>query len=191
MADTMWRDVSDAEAATRDALIDHLHAHDIHYLGGGNGPAASRTADEGSIDMLIPALAHSSDARLRTALVALLVRHPEYAPAALRAEAASEDPRVARWIAASILAAAALQRAWIFSLNLYLPRWQSIEADALARRLGVPPPADDYGRATLLALDRLLAGDQSMPPDYYGAWEDVGRHAIADLREEAALYAAR
>ena len=35
-----------------------------------------------------------------------------------------------------------------------------------------------------MALDRLLAGDNPVPPDYLGAWEDVGRQVIADLRQE-------
>jgi hypothetical protein len=191
MGNAMWRDVSDAEAATRDALIDQLHAHDVHYLGGGNGPAAGHATDARTIDVLVSALAQSGDARLRTALVALLFRHPEYAEAALRTGAAAKDTRVARWIAASILAAAALQRAWAFSLDLYLPGWQPIQADALVRRLRVPPPEDDYGRATLMALDRLLTDDNQTPPDYFSAWEDVGRHAIADLRQEAYPHATR
>lgn len=89
-----------------------------------------------------------------------------------------------------VLVAAALQRAWAFSLDLYQPGWQPIDAEALAAQLGVPPPGEDYGRATLIALDCLLVVDNPAPLDYQGAWEDVGRHVLADLREEITVHGA-
>lgn len=189
-------DVTAAEDALRDDVVDRLRAHDIRYIGGGNAwsgrPSLYREARDAPVGPLVLALARSRDPRLRAALVALLLRHPEYAPAALReaenapvAENAQGGVHTARLIAVSVLVAAALQRAWAFSLDLYLPGWSPIAADALARRLGVPSPSEDYGRATLDALDALLVRDDPFPTDYRGAWEDVGCHALDDLREES------
>jgi hypothetical protein len=180
----MWTDVSDVEAATRDDLVDCLRAAGIRYLGGGHFLELGQAAVAKPVDALMLGLAYSHDARLRTALVSLLLRNPQYSPVATSLAQALDDQQAARYISACVLAAAALQRTWAFSLDLYLPGWQRIEAGAVARGLGMPPPDEDYGRATLMALDRLLAGDNPVPPDYFGAWEDVGRHVIADLREE-------
>jgi hypothetical protein len=185
----MWADASDAEAETRDNLVDGLHAAGIHYLGGGHVPPPAQSV--APIEALIAGLARSGDARLRTALVALLLHNPHHAPAALRLAQTLDDPWAARYIRVSVLAAAALQHTWAFSLDLYLPGWQPIDAAATALSLAVPPPDEDYGRATLVALDRLLAGDDPVPPDYWGAWEDVGRHVLQDLREESVTRATR
>ena len=91
---------------------------------------------------------------------------------------------IARLLAVSVLAAAALQRMWKFSLDLYMPGWIEIDATRLARELGMPLPAEDYGRATLNALDALLRTGDSFPTAYRAAWEDVGRHVLDGLREE-------
>jgi hypothetical protein len=187
----MWADVSDAEAETRDDLVDRLHAAGIRYLGGGHASLPAQPVPAASVETLIAGLARSGDARLRTALVALLLRNPHQAPAALRLAQTLDDPQTARYIRVSVLAAAALQHTWAFSLDLYLPGWRPIDAAATALSLGVPQPDEDYGRATLIALDRLLAGADPVPPDYRGAWEDVGRHVMDDLREESVSHATR
>jgi hypothetical protein len=185
----MWIDVPDSEAATRDTLIDQLRAAGVHYLGGGHHLSTAELRMP--VETLILGLARSRDARLRTALVALLLRNPRYAPAALALARTLDDPQAALRINVGVLAAAALQRTWAFSLDLYMPGWAPIDAGAIAGLLGVPRPEEDYGRATLRALDRLLAGDEPVPPDYRGAWEDVGRHVMADLRAEPAAHGAR
>jgi hypothetical protein len=185
----MWSDIPADEAALRDDLVDRLRVAGICYLGGGHVPPSSE-AQTMPLQVLIPALASSRDARLRTALVALLLRNPHYAAVATSVAEAANDAKTARSVRIAVLAAAALQRAWAFSLDIYLPGWQPIVAEADAHCLDVPRPDEDYGRATLSALDRLLAGDDPVAPDYLGAWEDAGRHMIADLREESAAHVA-
>jgi hypothetical protein len=183
-----WLDVSDDEGARRDDLIDQLREAGVRYVGSGRTPTGA--VQRWPIHELVPALARSADPRLRLALVALLLRNPDRASPALSVADTDDDPAVARFIRISVLAAAALQRTWAFSLDLYLPGWTAIDAARLARELGVPQPEEDYGRDTLRALDRLLAGDDPVAPDYWGAWEDVGRHVMDDLRAEAAGHAA-
>ena len=189
----MTIEIDPVEEAARDDLVDRLRVHDIHYIGGGSAwrgaisPYASPV--DAPIRQLVATLVASKDARLRTAAVALLLRHPEHADDALdAANALTGRPRLL--IESSILAAAALQSTWAFSLNLYMPDWIPIDGDRLAERLGVPSPREDYGRATLDALDSLLNRDSPFPTDRAGAWQDVGRHVLDDLREEALDYAA-
>jgi len=184
----MARDVTDAEEALRDDVVDRLRVHDIHYIGGGSEwagrPSRYHKPEDAPVGFLVLDLARSRDARLRTALVGLLLRHPECAPIAVEAAREARDSAIALLIRVSVIAAAALQHMWAFSLDLYLPNWTSIHADALARMLGAPSPSEDYGRAALDALDDLLRRDDPFPTDYRGAWEDVARHVLNDLRDE-------
>lgn len=180
---------ADQEEAQRDDLIDRLRAHDIRYLGGGSAwsgrQSAYTSAQDVPVGPLLDALARSGDPRIRTAIVALLLRHPEYAGTAERlAHAPRAASGTARLLAVCILAAAALQRMWKFSLDLYLPGWSEIDATRLARELGVPLPMEEYGRATLEALEALLQAGDPFPTAYRAAWEDVGRHVLDDMREE-------
>jgi len=192
----MTIDIDPVEAVVRDDLVDRLRVHDTHYIGGGSawrGATSPYTSPpDAPVQQLLADLVVSADARLRTAAVALLLRHPEYAGDALDALDAANGlasrPRLL--IETSILAAAALQSMWAFSLNLYMPGWIPIDGDKLAEWLGVPSPHEDYGRATLDALDGLLNYDSPFPTDHVGAWQDVGRHVLDDLREEALDYAA-
>jgi hypothetical protein len=64
-------------------------------------------------------------------------------------------------------------------------------AARLAREIGVPVPTEDYGRATLDALEALLRACDPFPTAYRAAWEDVGRHVLDDVREEQRDGAAR
>jgi len=186
-------DIDAAEDMVRDDLVDRLRVHDIRYIGGGSAwhgvtsPYVSPT--DAPVRQLLADLVVREDARLRAADVALLLRHPEYAGDAVNAaNGLTGRPRLL--IETSILAAAALQSTWAFSLNLYIGGWMPIDGDKLAEQLGVPSPHEDYGRATLGALDGLLNRSAPFPMDHVGAWQDVGRHVLDDLCEEALDYAA-
>jgi hypothetical protein len=54
----------------------------------------------------------------------------------------------------------------------------------LIAMLGVPPPEEDYGRATLDALEARLQTEDPFPTAYCAAWEDVARHVLYNLRED-------
>jgi hypothetical protein len=179
-----------SDIALWDDLVDRLRVLDVGYLSGGSawdGRSSRYTRPQDvQIPDLIADLAHAPHPRLRDALVALLFRHPEYAPTAR--EVATRMPREDRArliLLASILAAAALRRAWKFTLDIYLPGQLAIDADDIAAELGVPFPATDYGRACLRALSALLARDQPFPFDYVRAWEDVAEHILDGLRLQA------
>jgi hypothetical protein len=91
----------------------------------------------------------------------------------------------ARLIVLASIPAAALRRAWKFTLDIYLPGQPSIDGEGIAAELCVPSPADDYGRACLRAPSALLARDQPFPFDYMRAWEDVAEHILDGLRRQA------
>ncbi len=181
-------DVDAAEEAVRDDLVDRLRAHGIRYIGGGSDWRGDKSPyalpAEAPVPRLVGDLVASGDTRLQTAAVALLLRHPEYAGDALTT-ANTLAGRSRLLVEASILAAAALQSTWAFSLDLCMPGWSRIDADALAARFNLPTPREDYGRATLDALDDLLNRDVPFHADRVGAWQDVGRHVLDGLREEA------
>jgi hypothetical protein len=183
-------EIPSTEADARDTLIERLRAAGVRYLGGGHDSLPYPPPCVEPVETLILGLAQSRDPRLRTALVALLLHKPEIAPRATRLAYGLIDRQLAQYLDVCVLAAAALQRTWAFSLDIYTPGWLPINVDPLAHSSGVALPSEDYGRATLLALDRLLAADDPLPPDYYGAWEDVGRHVLDDLREVFATYGA-
>ena len=178
------------DIALWDDLVDRLRVLDVGYLSGGSAwdgrPSRYTGPQDVQIPDLISDLAHAPHPRLRDALVALLFRHPEYAPTARKVAARMPREDRARLILlASILAAAALRRAWMFTLDIYLPGQPAIDADGIAAELGVPFPATDYGRACLRALSALLARDQPFPFDYARAWEGVAEHILDGLRRQA------
>ena len=178
-------DAARQRAVPYDDLIDQVHLFGLHYLGGGT----RRRRRVWPPHLLLRSLATNSEPRLQLAVVALLIHRPMLAAQAQALANHADDAALSLHLQTSILAAAALQRMWAFSLDLYQPGWQAIETSALARELHVRPPEEDFGRATLRDLDRLLAGGDPLPPDYIGAWEDVGRHVIDDLRAEEATRA--
>lgn len=187
---------STAPASRWDDLVDRLRAHDVRYLTGGSADdighrqtrrRSTDTDTNQDIRPLIADLSHAPQARLRDALVALLFRHPEYAACALAVAADSPaDDRARLVVQTSILAAASLQRAWSFTLDIYLPAWQRIDGES-AKVLGVPFPDEDYGRPCLHAVSALLARDQPFPYDYEHGWQDVASLILADLCVEARL----
>ncbi len=91
----MARDVTDTEEMLRDDVVDRLLIHDIHYIGGGSAwagtPSRYHKSEDAPVGSLILDLARSRDARLRTALVGLLLRHPEYAPPAIEVARETRD----------------------------------------------------------------------------------------------------
>ena len=107
---------ADLASSPENDLIDRLIGHDICYFDGNgrepNQPIAPLTP-------LLRDLARTSNSRLRSALIALLVRHPEHAPTAetVAHDLPSDDP-TSRPLLLSILIAAALQSEWSFTLDL-------------------------------------------------------------------------
>lgn len=79
--------------ATEDELVGALDALEVPYLTGGVQDDVARAL---APDALLEGLARASDARVRSALIPLLLRHPEFAAEAKRAAARLNDKSEAR-----------------------------------------------------------------------------------------------
>ncbi len=174
---------AEPETADRDNLIIHLAGHDIRYFDGEDCATESPVAPVGP---LLVGLARARSSRLRTAIVALLLRHPEYAPTAetVARDLPVDDP-ARRLLLLSIVIAGALQSEWAFTLDLYLPDQRRIQAEHLANELGATSPRQDYGRPCLAAASRIQGNDDSFPVNYQADWENAAHRLRAQLVREA------
>jgi hypothetical protein len=166
-----------------DELFNRLGSHGLRYF---DLPTVDPHGAPAPVGPLAVDLARSHSSRVRSALVALLLRHPEYASSVERAarELSVDDPS-RHLLLLSIVVAAALQREWSFTLGLYLGDQTSIDADHLAAELRLPPPGEDFGRLCLVAAGRLLGERDSFPVDYRADWENAARRLMAQLVGEA------
>ena len=170
-------------SSPENALIDRLMSHDICYFDGGSREPGQLAAP---LVPLLRDLAQTSNSRLRSALIALLLRHPEQAPTAETvARGLPPGDPTARLLLLSTLVAAALQSEWSFSLDLYLPHKTRIEADHLAVEFGLPLPREDYGRACMEEAARLLRKDGVFPVNHEADWENAVHRLLAQLVREA------
>ena len=168
--------------AVWDALVDRAAAHGVAHLSGGAVDRAEALPYAGPEDvdalLLIVELAQAPHPRLRDALVALLLLHPEYAAEAREAlDLVGPDTPTWMSILARLLAAAALGHAdralWAGTPDGYRP----LDVADLAAAYGLPSPEEDDGRALLLAMDRAVRGE-SVALDYAGGWRAAARHAL-------------
>jgi len=166
------------------ALVDRLAVFDVTYLTGGSADADEvspyHAPKDVNIDALVLDLTRASSPRLRDALIALLLRHPEVAPAVRRVHAAmASDDSARRMLLSRLLAAAALQ----YKAGAALPAQPRIAVGDLVRRLHLPSLEERGGQALLEAAARLLAGPY--PIDWVNAWEDVLAHILWEVHGAA------
>jgi hypothetical protein len=171
-------------------LVDRLAAHGVRYLIGGSeweGRAFPYAGPEDApLAPLLLDLARAPVARLRNALVALFLRHPEdVSTAEVAARGLPADDHARELLLVGIVVAAALQNEWSFALGLYLGQQRRIEADHLAAELGLPSPARDFGQPCLLAAASLLRARDRFPFNYEADWEDAARRLRVQLAREA------
>lgn len=166
-----------------DDVIDRLAQHGVRYFAGGTG---HRLDVPPPIASLLLDLARSPSARLRAALAALLPRHPEYAPTAeaVALDLPLGDP-ARETLLLSVVAAAALQAEWGFSLDIYLPSSPRIDAGRLCGELRLPAPKEDFGRPCLQAASARLAANDNFPTDYTGDWRHAARRLLSQLGRDA------
>jgi hypothetical protein len=171
-------------------IVDRAAVHGVRYLIGGSdwGGSASKYSvpDDAPLAPLLLDLARAKEARLRDAIVALILRHPEYTSTAeSTARSLPADDPVSRMLLVSILVAAALQNEWSFVLGLYRPDQTEIEADHLAKELRLPLPHTDFGRPCLIAAADLLRERDLFPFNYEAGWNDTVHLLHAQLVQES------
>ncbi len=168
-----------------DDLVDRLAAHDVTHLGGGSADAGRPSPYEGPSDVpverLVRDLARAPEPRLRDALIALLLRHPENETTVrdVMQSLPLDDPSRAS-LTARLFAAVALQHRYGTTFAKELPGYSLIDIDDLVTAYGMPAPKDEDGRALLFGARGLVAGRHPWV-DYIDAWEDVARHTVREL----------
>ncbi len=179
--------VAEPEDSPENDLIDRLMSHDICYF---NGDSRALDRPTAPLAALLIDLVRSRNSRLRSALLALLLRHPEHASIAetVARNFPAGDP-AGRLLLLAVLAAAALQSEWSFTFNLYLPGQKRIEVDHLAVEFGLPLPRQDHGRTCLRGAAEQLRKDGIFPVNYVADWENAAHRLIAQLVQEARLRA--
>jgi hypothetical protein len=136
-------------------------------------------------ESLLRALAVSRHARLRDAIIALLILHPEYSKNVLALLADGNLAVSSHAVLQSrLIAAACLQRLWWFTLQIYLPDQPLIPAE-VATGLGLPSPNLEYGRPCLAALAERLEATSAFPYNYQAEFARVVELLLADLIAEA------
>ncbi len=191
LLDTLACQGTRLDPAVWDDLVDRLAAHDVTHLGGGSADAGRPSPYEGPSDVpverLVRDLARAPEPRLRDALIALLLRHPENEATVrdvMRSLPLDDPSRVS--LTARLLVAAALQRehhaAWVGAL----PDYRQIDVADLVAAYAFPMPEEEGGRALLGAAKGLVAGRRRWV-DYVDGWEDVARHALRELVGVAAF----
>lgn len=175
----------DPDLTCWDDLVERLAVYDVTYLAGGSAAHGRSSPYRGPQDVALPQLimdlANAPEARLREALIALLLRHPESASTvhALR-DALASAHRARSILGVRLLAAAALQRLYWHELASLLRGYQPIDVGNLLTGTDLPPIARESGRALLQAAAQLFSG--AYPIDWIDGWEDVAHHVLQELR---------
>ncbi len=179
------------DPAVWDDLVDRLAVHDVTHLGGGSADYGRVSPYRGPADvdprLLILDVAQAPAARLRDALIALLLRHPEDAAAVREVMDVLPLESPARMsLLARLLAAAALQREHGAAFASHLPGYPPIDVADLIAAYDLPSPEEEEGRLLLAAAQRLVRG-RLKTVDYVDGWEDVARHALREALGVAAF----
>lgn len=162
-----------------EALTAGLHAWDVRFLGPTPLQALPERPDP---ELLITALARSRHPRLRSALIALFLRHPELAGPVPRLAASLEEP-AGKELRFHYQAAVYLQRLWRTRLELYLGPVRPLP-DHLSGELGLPPPERRHGKLGLQALARLHGEHSSTGGNFLARYQRILELLIGQLRLE-------
>jgi len=166
------------EMKSADELIAQLDALGLHFVIGG---AIAEPAQSLSPEELLAALAQQPDARLRMALIALLLYHPEFAlavPAALTRLNESDQLTLKLFYTASVL----LQ--WIHAerLRRLLGQWEPLP-DLFSQELGISPAGNPRTQLRRLSeRHRVLAG---LAANWMGTYEHAAERLMTRLEREA------
>lgn len=162
----------------RDTLVAALRARGVDYLmsDGGHGNPLSDEA-------LLTRLAAHEDARLRSALTALFLLHPELAPlVAALADTLPPDARTE--LQARYMAAVYLQRFWHTRLEIYNLNTPDLP-DLFSVALGLPSAELMYGKPGLHALAEWHQRQHPVTYNRRVEYELVVEHIIASLKMHA------
>jgi hypothetical protein len=164
----------------RDALVGRLRELGIRFL-------APTDADAGDLSRapvseLIAQLAAQPDARLRMAVVPLLILHPDRARDVQSAVEPLAGPMRSE-LQALYTAAVYLQRLWRTRLGFYLGDFE-ILPDIYSKELGLPAASERHGKTGLHALVAWQAGRSPYPFNWLAAYTQVIDLLFEQLKQE-------
>lgn len=159
----------------RETLVAALRDRGVDYL-----VSEEARGEPISDDLLIASLAGHDDARLRSALTALFLLHPELAnglpPLLERLEPLARSELQARYMAAVYL-----QRFWRTRLEIYNLSTPDLP-DLFSAQLGLPAADEMYGKPGLQALAEWHQRQRPVTYNRRVEYELVIEHLIASLK---------
>ncbi len=168
----------EAVVDSADELVAELNALGLHFVTGGEAITPARSLQPAE---LFAALAQQSDARLRLAIVALLLYRPELAPAVPDALTWLREP-AQMTLKLFYTAAVLLQQAYADRLRRLLGQYDSLP-DFFSEELGVPVTDSPLARLRRLAeCHRALSG---LAANWLGTYEHAAERLFKRMEREA------
>lgn len=169
-------------------LVDDLRQYGVRFLSGGFQAGEAAPADGLSPavapEELIARISRSDEPRLRRALVAVLLLHPEIAPA-VRRVARRLTPNERERLIHTYVAAVYLQQNWRTRLHRYLGEQAQLPPFWIDE-LRLPAPKERFGRAGLAALaEREHRWNRRADP-YLRVSQQLFGQLLAERAEQAA-----
>ncbi len=168
-------------------LITLLRAWGISYLTGGWPflPPTEIPADQATAPSFLLRLVRCPNARVRDAIISLLLLHPTLAESVQMA-LQQGSPQETETLTILTLATLYLQRFWWYKLTLALghpPAFPEEPFAPLWRTQHLPSPHAFYGKWGLLALEHAEQRRSGLPLTFSGDWHNQIHHLL--LQEEA------
>jgi hypothetical protein len=164
-----------------DALVAQLREQGVRYLAPSQ-PDFSAPPQVSPKELIIRLVTHS-DARLRLALVALLLLHPEWGPYVhFQVKKLAEPTRAD--LQALYTAAVYLQRLWHTRLEFYLRRFEMLP-DLYSSQLGLPAAKERHGKSGLHALSTWQGHRSPYPFNWLASYNKLINLLFEQLKMEA------
>ncbi len=162
----------------RDSLVAQLRELGVRYL----TPTDAKLDETRRVAApeLIGQLASQSDPRLRHALIAVFILHPELA-GALPGQLAALDLAARVELMAHYMAAVYLQRMWRTRLGFYLD--VQLLPDLFSSELGLPSPEERHGKTGLHAVAQWHANQSPYPFNHLSSYHHVMDLLFAQLKQ--------
>ena len=169
------------EKDDHDALVAQLRERGVRFLAPSQDD--STAAPRVSPNELILRLISHPDARLRLALVALLILRPNWG-SYVHSEMHGLAEPVRTELQALYTAAVYLQRLWRTRLGIYLGKFEVLP-DLYSSQLGLPAAEERHGKAGLHALSAWQTHRSPYPFNWLASYNKVTNLLFEQLRMEA------
>jgi hypothetical protein len=163
-----------------DALLRELWRRGVRYLSGARD--APDDGREMPLPELVSRLSVHSHPRLRHALIALFLLHPEYAES-IPSLVADGNPEQRDTLRVLYMAAVYLQRLWRTRLTRCLGKQPDLP-DLFSHQLSLPPAEERHGKTGLYALADLHARQARFPFNYLASYQKVADNLFGQLKAE-------